>query len=187
MVQLYFCPDLKGYGWCFAKGEYLNVGLGREDSHRLSEHVERFRCWLERRGGIPRDLPGKFNGHAYLLYPESRRRLYDDGVLLIGDAAGLAYPRSGEGIRPAIESGLMAAETIVDAAGAYTGAKLAPYVQRLAQRFGTRKPEPDAVQWLPQSLRQSLAAKLLATTWFARNVVIDRWFLHAEQRALLPG
>ena len=23
------CPDLRGYGWCFRKGEYLNVGLGR--------------------------------------------------------------------------------------------------------------------------------------------------------------
>jgi flavin-dependent dehydrogenase len=29
-------------------------------------------------------------------------------VLLIGDAAGLAYPESGEGIRPAVESGLIA-------------------------------------------------------------------------------
>ena len=30
-------------------------------------------------------------------------------MLLIGDAAGLAYPESGEGIRPAIESGRLAA------------------------------------------------------------------------------
>jgi flavin-dependent dehydrogenase len=27
--ELYFCRDLKGYGWCFRKGQYLNVGLGR--------------------------------------------------------------------------------------------------------------------------------------------------------------
>ena len=27
--ELYFCPDLAGYGWCFRKGDYVNVGLGR--------------------------------------------------------------------------------------------------------------------------------------------------------------
>ena len=187
VAQIYFCPDLKGYGWCVAKGDYLNVGLGREDSHRLSEHVELFRGWLRARGGIPRDLPGRFNGHAYVLYPESRRRLFDDGVMLIGDAAGLAYPRSGEGIRPAIESALMAAEIVLDAAGKYPRAKLAPYADRLAQRFGTRIPGKEAAAWLPQSLKRSLATRLLATTWFTRNVVINRWFLHSEQRAMVPG
>jgi len=95
VAQLYFCPDLKGYGWCVAKGDYVNIGLGREDSHRLPEHVEQFREWLRRRGGMPHHLPGRFNGHAYVLYPESRRIRYGDGVLLVGDAAGLAYARSG--------------------------------------------------------------------------------------------
>ena len=187
VVQLYFCADLKGYGWCFAKDDFLNVGLGREDSRGLPEHVEQFRGWLRQRGGIPRDLPGKFNGHAYLLYPDSRRKLFDDGVLLIGDAAGLAYPRSGEGIRPAIESALLAAEIVLAAARQYPRAKLAPYADRLAQRFGRRIPDRDAAAWLPQRLKQSLAARLLSTSWFARNVVIDRWFLHSKQPALLPG
>ena len=187
VAQLYFCPDLKGYGWCVAKGDYLNVGLGREDNHRLSEHVEAFRGWLGRRGRIPRNLPGRFNGHAYVLYPESRRRQYDDAVMLIGDAAGLAYPRSGEGIRPAIESALMAARTIRDAAGKYSRDQLAPYADRLTQRFGSRIPGEEAAAWLPKSLKQSLAARLLATAWFGRNVVIDRWFLHSRQRAMAPG
>lgn len=187
VAQIYFCPDLKGYGWCVAKGDYLNVGLGREDSHRLSEHVEQFRGWLRRRGGIPRELPGRFNGHAYVLYPESHRRLFDDGVMLIGDAAGLAYPRSGEGIRPAIESALMAAKIVLQAAGEYPRAKLAPYADCLTQRLGNRIPGQGAAAWLPKSLKQSLAARLLATKWFARNVVIDRWFLHSGQPPMVPG
>jgi geranylgeranyl reductase family protein len=187
IAQIYFCPDLKGYGWCVAKGDYLNVGLGREDSHRLSEHVERFRDWLQQRGGLPRGLPARFNGHAYVLYPESRRKQYDDGVLLIGDAAGLAYPRSGEGIRPAVESALMAAVIVHYASGKYSRDKLAPYAGRLAKRFGSRIPDQEAAAWLPQGLKRSLAARLLATTWFARNVVIDRWFLHSGQRAMAPG
>jgi geranylgeranyl reductase family protein len=187
IAQIYFCPDLKGYGWCVAKGDYLNVGLGREDSHGLSAHVGQFREWLRRRGAIPHGLPGRFSGHAYLLYPESRRRQTGDGVLLIGDAAGLAYPRSGEGIRPAVESALIAATVIHYASGKYSRDKLAPYAGFLTKRFGNRLPGREAAAWVPQRLRRSLAAKLLATTWFARNVVVDRWFLHAEQRALAPG
>src|SRR4029077_3441598 len=36
MPELYFCSDMKGYGWCFRKENFLNVGLGRLDQHRLS-------------------------------------------------------------------------------------------------------------------------------------------------------
>jgi menaquinone-9 beta-reductase len=184
VVQLYFCPDLKGYGWCFLKGDYLNVGLGREDNHRLGEHVERFADWLKERGAIPKNLPGKMKGHAYLLYPSSLRKLAADGVLIIGDAAGLAYPESGEGIRPAIESGLMAAATVLAANQDYREAKLAPYAERIAQRFGRRKSNPPGPSWLPEKFRQKIAAKLMATHWFARNVVIERWFLHSGQAAI---
>ena len=185
VVQLYFCADLKGYGWCFPKGNYLNIGIGREDNHRLAEHLERFCQWLQQRGGIPRDLPGKFKGHAYLVYPESRRKLTDDGALVIGDAAGLAYPQSGEGILPAIESGLIAAEVIADAAGDYRQCNLEPYIARLTRRFGKRNPRPPSASWLPQAFRQKLAKRLMASAWFARHVVIDNWFLHSGQRAML--
>ena len=185
VVQLYFCADLKGYGWCFSKGDYLNVGLGREDNHGLSEHVEQFRQWLRQRGSIPGDLPGRFIGHAYMLYPASRRTLTGDGMLVIGDAAGLAYPQSGEGICPAVESGLMAAEVVLEAAGDYRQRLLEPYAGRLTARFGKRNLRTAPASMLPQKFRQKLAARLMATGWFARHIVIDRWFLHAGQRAVL--
>ncbi|MEJ0047556.1 MAG: FAD-dependent oxidoreductase [Rhodospirillales bacterium] len=57
--QFYFCPDLKGYGWCFAKGNYLNIGLGREDSHRLSAHVEQVRRLAARARRHPGELSRK--------------------------------------------------------------------------------------------------------------------------------
>jgi flavin-dependent dehydrogenase len=185
LAQLYFCPDLKGYGWCFAKGNYLNIGLGREDSHRLSEHVEQFRHWLQQRGTIPRNLPGKFNGHAYLLYPGSHRTLTGDGLLLIGDAAGLAYPQSGEGIRPAVESALMAAEVIVNARYDYRQERLASYIKLVTHRFGKKNLHAANRSLLPEKVRQKLAMKLMETNWIARHVIINRWFLHAGQPAIL--
>ena len=128
---------------------------------------------------------GEFKGHAYLLYPASRRKLTDDGALVIGDAAGLAYPQSGEGILPAIESGLIAAQVIREAAGDYRQHKLEPYIGRLTARFGKRNPRPPSASWLPQAFRQKLAKRLMATRWFARHVVINNWFLHSGQRTAL--
>jgi flavin-dependent dehydrogenase len=181
--ELYFCDDLKGYGWCFRKGNYLNVGLGREGNHRLAEHVQTFARSLAAQGRIPADLPGKFKGHAYLLYAHGNRPVIADGVMIIGDAAGLAYTQSGEGIRPAIESGLMAAANTLAVNRDYRREQLSHYEATLRSRFGERG-EPPAMALLPAKLRLALARTLMQTQWFARNVVLDRWFLHAQLPAL---
>ncbi|MDR9435977.1 MAG: NAD(P)/FAD-dependent oxidoreductase [Thiohalophilus sp.] len=182
--ELFFTPDLKGYGWIFRKGDYLNVGLGREENHRLSEHVRDFCNFLRESGRLDFDITDKFQGHAYLLYPHALRQVVDEGVLLIGDAAGLAYPQSGEGIRPAIESALLAAQVIREAAGEYSKDKLQPYQQMLEQRFGERQPTPSLLERLPLGIKQVLASRLMQTHWFTRKVVIDRWFLQSHQPQL---
>lgn len=181
--ELFFCSDMKGYGWCFRKGNYLNVGLGREGGHQLSRHVQAFRAALVARGKIPPSTPTDFHGHAYLLYTSARRAVVDDGVLLIGDAAGLAYPQSGEGIRPAIESALMAAQIVCAARGDYRRERLASYQRRLHARFGLR-PAPAAEGRVPERWKQRLAGWLLASRWFSRHVVLNRWFLHAHEKPL---
>lgn len=185
--ELFFCRDLEGYGWVFRKGDHLNVGLGREDPRELPRHVESFREMLVSCGKISSETPRKFQGHAYLLYPHARRELVVDGALLVGDAAGLAYPESGEGIRPAVESGLMAAETILAADGDYRREKLVSYGDRVVRRFGTRDAGRGIGDRLPQRLKQVLARKLLATEWFARRVVIERWFLRGGLAPLAGG
>ena len=182
--ELFFCADLKGYGWVFRKGEYLNVGLGREDQHRLSEHVKAFCGYLLDKGKLTFDLPVKFNGHAYLLYSHSRRQLAGDGVLLIGDSAGLAYPQSGEGIRPAIESGLLAASMVREAGGDYRAAKLAGYRERIMQRYGKRPAARAAVDYLPAGIKRIVAGGLLSTRWFVEHTVVDQWFLHRHEAPL---
>lgn len=183
--ELFFCKDLEGYGWVVRKGDYLNVGLGREDTSRLADHVTEFSQFLKKRGKIPSDTPDKFPGHAYLLYPHAIREIVQDGVLLIGDAAGLAYPQSGEGIRPAVESAMLAAGVIRRAKGDYSRKNLQAYYRQLTGRFGERQPAPDLMERLPQSIKEFFAHRLLGSRWFAQHVVMDRWFLHRQQPPLV--
>lgn len=177
MPELYFCEDLMGYGWCFRKQRFLNVGLGREDSSHLSSHVQRFVKMLQDMGRIPRDLALPFRGHAYALYGHAGRKIVDDGVMLAGDAAGLAGTHSGEGIRAAIESGLLAGETIVAAAGDYSAARLASFEAGLVSLYGPPESSDGVLSLLPMALKRALAKTLLATHWFTKRVVLDRWFL----------
>ena len=184
--ELFFCTDLKGYGWVFRKGDYLNIGLGRQDNYKLSAHLTEFVQHLKQKHKIPADIPEHFHGHAYLLYGDAPRTLLDDGMLLIGDAAGLAYAQSGEGIRPAIESALMAADLITHLDGDYCKANLQDYVNRLCARFGERDRHHHLAinRILPKRLIHFLAGKMLSNPWFSRHLTLDRWFFHVDQQPL---
>ncbi|HEX8836224.1 MAG TPA: hypothetical protein VF748_04750, partial [Candidatus Acidoferrum sp.] len=185
--ELYFCPDMKGYGWCVRKRNFLNIGLGRLDPHALPNHLAALSAFLKKAKKIAFDLPAKMVGHSYLLYGHAKRNVAADGVLLIGDAAGLAYSQSGEGIRPAIESGLLAAKAILAADGVNSPALSETYRSLLAQRFGKVQQEWafNIGRHLPTRLVSSIARILLASQWFSRRIIIDRWFLHCDEPALV--
>ena len=182
--ELYFCQDLKGYGWCFRKEGYLNIGFGRLDSRGLPKQTAEFVDFLKAKGRIPPNGSWRWKGHAYLLAGDTGRSLVADGVVLVGDAAGLAYPQSGEGIRPAIESGLMAAATIVATQGRYTRERAGGVQRNLGKRFGASKASGLLSRVLPVGLTAAAARRLLANPLFVRHMVLDRWFLHAQQPAL---
>jgi geranylgeranyl reductase family protein len=180
--ELYFSPDLRGYGWCFRKGAHLNVGLGRRDRQALPQHVEAFLAWLVREGRIVEAPPAGWRGHAYLVREGEPRRVSADGVLLVGDAAGLASAARGEGILPAIVSGQLAGEAILEATGESDVERLGrPYERRLADALG---PQPRSRR-PPGALTTAAGAVLLSSPWFTRHVVLDRWFLH--RRSGGPG
>jgi flavin-dependent dehydrogenase len=99
--------------------------------------------------------------------------------LLVGDAAGLAYPQSGEGIRPAIESGLLAAQAIGQAGGDYSAQRLQPYTAALAARLADGGGVMEALaRKLPAGVRAALGRTLMRSPRFCREVVVRKWFLH---------
>jgi flavin-dependent dehydrogenase len=179
--ELYFAPDLTGYGWCFRKQSVVNVGFGCLGSgNQLARRSEAFVDLLRRRGRVPLDFAPRLNGHAYLLRTTSPRPLVAEGALLVGDAAGLAHAESGEGIRTAVESGLLAAATIVEARGEGSAASLAGYGQRIEERFGPAETRFS----LPKRVQQALGALLLSSRFLTRHVVLDLLFLHTRTPAL---
>jgi flavin-dependent dehydrogenase len=183
MPQLYFHDDLSGYGWCLLKETFLNVGIGRLDSPDLPRRARGFLSFLISEHAVPSDVPIRFRGHAYLVSSSPSRRSTGDHVLLAGDSAGLADPHSGEGIRPAIESGILAADAIISAGGRYRRDDLEGYRQQLLARF-TSSGQHSITAVLPPWLVRRLAHGLLANQWFTRHVVLDRWFLGRDRPPL---
>jgi geranylgeranyl reductase family protein len=173
--ELFFCRDLEGYGWCVRKGRHLNIGLGRREHGDLNPHIDDFKAFLEQRGLARRASLVKWHGHAYLASGAGARPLIGDGIVLAGDAAGLAYPESGEGIKPAVESGRLAAETLIAARGR-SQADLQPYEDELRRRYPLPAPTPTAFT----GITRALGRILMRSPLFTRRVVIDRWFLRSR-------
>jgi flavin-dependent dehydrogenase len=172
--EIYLDRDFTGYGWVVRKGSILNVGFGRLGARGLASHVAAFVEHLQNLGRLPPGTPAEWPGHAYLLRETAARALVGDRVVLIGDAAGLARGCSGEGIRPAIESGLAAADTLIATRGSYGKAALESYRSRLEGRLGPMCASSGAAR-VPPRVRSWVAERLLRSRWFTRRFVLDRW------------
>lgn len=98
-----------GYGWIFPKGDHVNIGLGgwKYLGPTLRQRLDRLVRFY---GFDPAQMWGLRGYHLPLRYPDSP--LLDGNVLLVGDAAGLLDPLTGEGIYAAIWSGRTAARNI---------------------------------------------------------------------------
>ena len=107
-------------------------------------------------------------------------------MLLVGDSAGLAYSQSGEGIRPAVESGLLAADVILSARGEYNKTTLSLYSSALTSQFGKVQDDWSVAigRRIPGYLVNSFAKLLMASQWFSRHVILEQWFLHRHDPAL---
>jgi geranylgeranyl reductase family protein len=100
-----------GYGWIFPKGDHVNVGVGGWGSEgpRLREHL----CTLSAKYGFRSDELTNVRGHR-LPMRRSRTRFALGRALLVGDAAGVLDPVSGDGIYEALVTGELAARHILD-------------------------------------------------------------------------
>jgi geranylgeranyl reductase family protein len=122
-----------GYGWLFPKGDHVNVGVGGWGSEgpRLREHLARLCTEHDAKLEDLEDVRG------YRLPLRSPKATLARGpALLIGDAAGLIDPVSGDGMFEGFLSSKLACEAVLDLLAARERT-LDPYGPRLARQLAT--------------------------------------------------
>ena len=113
-IELYFGLVSWGYGWCFPKSDGLNIGIGcRVDKQKdLQQIWQSFVSKIQIEKDIEIDIS---NSVSYRLPLGDRlARVIGRRSMLVGDAAGLVSPLTGEGISYAIQSGKLAAKIASD-------------------------------------------------------------------------
>jgi flavin-dependent dehydrogenase len=108
VVELADIPG--GYGWVFPKGDHVNVGVGawQDEGPRIREHLARV-C---RAHGLDASQLDSLRGHRLPLRRPGTR-LAGERALLVGDAAGLIDPVSGDGMYECFVSSRLAADAIL--------------------------------------------------------------------------
>jgi geranylgeranyl reductase family protein len=126
---------LPGYGWVFPLADgRLNVGVGflarpwhRTTARRAFDTFVEHRLGAAKREGPVRGYPIRVD---FLTAPTFAER-----TLLVGEAAGLVNPLTGEGIDYALESGEIAAEHIAAMLSTGDYSRIAEYDRHLRAQF----------------------------------------------------
>ncbi len=121
-----------GYGWVFAKGDHVNVGVGawQSEGPRLREHLDRL-CAAHH---IPTSKLESLRGHRLPLRRPGTP-IAAERALLVGDAAGLIDPASGDGMYECFVSSRLASAAILDLLGG-RATSLRPYEAAVDARLG---------------------------------------------------
>ncbi|MEW6754426.1 MAG: geranylgeranyl reductase family protein, partial [Candidatus Latescibacterota bacterium] len=183
-IEVHFVDDiLPGYFWIFPlDGGLVNVGLGmRHDELRTrgirlrDAHVAATQSPFFRQRFASAELVGPITGWNLPL-GSRRRPVHGDGFVLLGDAAGLVNPFSGEGIGNAMWSGRIAAEVLARACGHgdLSARGLHPYAVQLWAEVGP-------------ALKTSHALQRLGRVRPLLNLVIDRAAQNPEVRDWVAG
>lgn len=98
------------YGWIFPKRDHLSIGVGApiEQAKRLKPYYQQLSTSLNPNGSNVSQLKSHL-----IPFRKAGMPIQQDRVLLLGDAAGLASPLTGEGIYYAVKSAKLAAPVIL--------------------------------------------------------------------------
>lgn len=109
--EIYFGVINWGYGWVFPKKESITVGVGGllGANHNIDDLFKNFLFRLTK----SKRFDAHIKGH-YLPFGKYLKRPGYGRTLLVGDAAGLVDPITGEGIALAMLSGKLAADSIAE-------------------------------------------------------------------------
>ena len=183
-IELHYISEVKpGYFWLFpAGGNNANIGIGlsKNDAKKedrtltnIMEDVTQSQYFKERFSNAkPLEKPKGWN----LPMGSIHRKNYGDGYMLLGDAAGLVDPFTGEGIGNAMVAAKYAISTAKKAKdkGDYSKNVLSEYDQLLWGEIG-------------KELRTSTKLQSLSRSSFLLNFVINRASRNQEVQDIISG
>lgn len=130
-LSLAYLPG--GYAWLFPKADHINIGVGGWQAAAGAQLRPALDAYCRAQGFDPAALVGLRGHHLPLQAPGMT--VAADGAALVGDAAALVDPLSGEGIYAAIASAIAVAPAIDDYL-AGTTRDLAGYQLALTRELG---------------------------------------------------
>ena len=183
-IELHYVKEMNpGYFWIFPAGQNrANIGVGllksivKKEERKLSDIMldvidsENFRHRFK--DAVPMEKPKGWN----LPFGSIKRENHGDGFLLLGDAAGLVDPFTGEGIGNAMVSGRIASEI----------AAKSKQDNNFTKQY-LKKYDQDLWGYLGNELSTSSKLLKLAHSKFLLNFVIDRAARNKKVRDLMSG
>jgi geranylgeranyl reductase family protein len=139
VVLFWFLNIPFGYFWVFPRKDSLSLGIGgmAKKLGNASKKLDGLARIFSKRHGLPPFLIPKIRGRMLLAleYPALETT---DRILLVGDAAGLVDIFTGQGICYALESGFLAAKTVIKSVRnkRFTKQMLSEYTWLARRRFG---------------------------------------------------
>jgi flavin-dependent dehydrogenase len=111
-IGLYYGIIPHGYGWVFPKKDVISIGIGSflPKVKGLKNYYYKFKKNI----GLIDYKEKILRGHPIPILTHKNSKYNNGKILLAGDAAGLADPLSGEGIYYSLQSGIWAAEAIIN-------------------------------------------------------------------------
>ena len=183
-IELHYIKEVKpGYFWLFpAGGNKANIGIGLSKNDAKKE--DRTLTNIMEDVTQSQYFKGRFSNAKPLEKPKGwnlpmgsiHRKNYGDGYMLLGDAAGLVDPFTGEGIGNAMVAAKYAISTAKKAKdkGDYSKNVLSEYDQLLWGEIG-------------KELRTSTKLQSLSRSSFLLNFVINRASRNQEVQDIISG
>ncbi|MDC0480091.1 geranylgeranyl reductase family protein [Candidatus Marinimicrobia bacterium] len=183
-IELHYLKEVNpGYFWLFPAGNgkaNIGVGLSKSDMKKerrtlrqIMDEITQSDYFKERfSDAVQLEKPVGWN----LPVGSKHRKNHGNGFLLLGDAAGLIDPFTGEGIGNAMVSGKYAMEIAAKSkvSGDYSESALAEY---------------DALLWgeIGKELKTSTKLQSMARSQFLLNFVINRAARNEEVQHIISG
>ncbi len=183
-TELFPEDDFYGYAWYVTKGDWVNIGIGRFNhrTHNLNTHLDSFMNKLRGLGrldGIENKMT-PFGRHAYKLYDEIPRQKSGDRFLLVGDSAGFASKWAGEGIKPAVQTGLFAAQTadLALKSGDFSAAFLNRYTDLCESRYGKQRNTlmGSLLSYIPERLTRKIVRQICVRDTLRKKLIFEAAF-----------